>query len=69
MHYVISLLIKTLPKVVYFRPKVEKKVTLFCIISILVLLTHMFRALLGHPQRGGLYRSARMCVCVSVVIV
>ena len=45
MHYVISFLIKTLPKVVYLRPEVEKKVTLFCIISILGLLTHIYNFL------------------------
>ena len=42
MHYIISLLIKPLLKVVYLWSEVEKKVTLFRIISILGLLTHMY---------------------------
>ena len=42
MHYIISLLIKPLLKVVYLWSEVEKKVTLFRIISILGLLTHIY---------------------------
>ena len=41
VHYIFLLLIWTVFKLVYSNCKVEKNVTLFCLISILVLLTHM----------------------------
>ena len=40
-HYMFLLLIGPVFKLVYLGSNVEKKVTHFCIISILVLLTHM----------------------------
>ena len=40
-HYIFLLLIWTVFKFVYLNSKVEKNVTLFCIISILVLMTHI----------------------------
>ena len=42
VHYIFLLLFGPVLKLVYLSSKVEKKVTLFCKISILVLLTHMF---------------------------
>ena len=50
MHYIISLLIKLLLKVVYLWSEVEKKVKFFRIISILGLLTHMMSAKNGGVQ-------------------
>ena len=41
VHYIYLLLFEPVLKFVYLSSEVEKKVTLFCIISILVLLTHM----------------------------
>ena len=41
VHYIVLFLIWTVIKLVYLSSEVEKNVTLFCIISILVLLTHM----------------------------
>ena len=41
VHYIFLLLVGPVFKLVYLRSEVEKKVTLFCIISILGLLTHM----------------------------
>ena len=41
VHYIFSLLFGPILKLVYFSSEVEKKVTLFCIIYILVLLTHI----------------------------
>ena len=42
VHYMFLLLIGSVFKLVYLSSNVEKKVTLSCIISILVLLTHMY---------------------------
>ena len=42
VHYIFLLLFGPVLKLVYLGYKVEKKVTLFCIISVLVLLTHMY---------------------------
>ena len=42
VHYILLLLIGPVFKLVYLSSEVEKKVTHFCIISILVLLTHMY---------------------------
>ena len=41
-------------KLVYLSSKVKKKVTLFCIISILVLLTHIPNGLFGHNINAAL---------------
>ena len=41
VHYIFLLLFGPVLKLAYLSSEVEKKVTLFCIISILVLLTHM----------------------------
>ena len=42
VHYMFLLLIGSVFKLVYLSSNVEKKVTISCIISILVLLTHMY---------------------------
>jgi hypothetical protein len=49
-----------------FLPKVDKKFLMYIILPRKS--CHQFIPLLGHPQRGGLYRSARLSVvCLSVV--
>ena len=47
VHYVIVLLIKIFVNLVYLSFEAEQNVTIFCIISILVLLTHMPKAQLA----------------------
>ena len=41
MHHMFLLYIQPVFKMVFLSPEVEKYVTLFCIVSILALLTHM----------------------------
>ena len=55
VHYMFLLLIGPVFKLVYLSSDVEKKVTLFCIIFILVLLAHMMSAETG----GFCSKSAR----------
>ena len=50
LHYMFLLLIGPVFKLVYLGSNVEKKVTCFCIISILVLLTHIY--LYRQTQNG-----------------
>ena len=53
VHYIILLLIWTVFKWVYLSFKVDKNVTVCCIISILVLLTHIFNQTSPvHPVSG-----------------
>ena len=42
VHYIVLLLVILVFELVYLDSEVEEKVTLFCIISILVLLTHIY---------------------------
>ena len=63
MHYNVLLLIVSEFELVYLGSEVEKKVTLFCTIFILVLLTHMFHE---HMELSALYFSTQLHVHIGL---